>query len=63
MKKYLKNLINNTRHIKMSLEEQEKQRRSFAYGNTRLHNKRITKKLIALAAERILLEKNKLDER
>ena len=46
----------------MSLEEQEEQRRSFAYGNTRLHNKRITKKLIKLAAEQILLEKDKLGE-
>lgn len=37
----------------MSKIEQDEQRRSFAYGNTRLSNPRITRKMIDEAAERI----------
>jgi predicted ATP-grasp superfamily ATP-dependent carboligase len=44
-------LIERARAVKMSLSEQEEQRRSFAYGNTKIENDRITREIVDEAAE------------
>ena len=44
-------LIKRCREIVMTSEEQEEQRRSFAYGNLKLHNPNITREDIDRAAE------------
>ena len=41
----------------MTSEEYEQQRRSFAYGNTKIENERITKATIELAAKSLAEEK------
>lgn len=43
----LKHLLNLIRNKKMTVEEKEEQRQSFAYGNVKLHNDKITRKIIA----------------
>ena len=52
----LKDLIEKSRHVRMTPEEKERQRRSFAYGNAKIENDRITKELIDREAE--LLRRN-----
>lgn len=47
----LKKLIEATRKADFSAEEREEQRRSFAYGNTKIENSRITRELIDQEAE------------
>ena len=42
----LKDLIEKSRHVQMTPEEKERQRRSFAYGNAKIENDRITRELI-----------------
>ena len=44
-------LIERARALKMSAVEQEEQRRSFAYGNTKIENDRITRQIVDEAAE------------
>jgi hypothetical protein len=44
-------LIERARAVKMSPVEQEEQRRSFAYGNTKIENDRITRQIVDEAAE------------
>lgn len=39
-------LIERARGIKMSAKQQEEQRRSFAYGNTKIENDLITREMI-----------------
>ncbi|HEU0157183.1 MAG TPA: hypothetical protein VFQ82_14005 [Stellaceae bacterium] len=46
-------LIERARAIKMSPEAQEEQRRSFAYGNTKIENDLITREMIDQAAEEL----------
>jgi hypothetical protein len=41
----------------IDIDEKEAQRRSFAYGNTHIHNIRITKELIDNEAEKLKFEK------
>ncbi|HEY5047253.1 MAG TPA: hypothetical protein VII49_04435 [Rhizomicrobium sp.] len=43
----LKELLRQSRTITMTEEQQAQQRRSFAYGNTKIENDRITRELIA----------------
>ncbi|MCC7365715.1 MAG: hypothetical protein IT303_15230 [Dehalococcoidia bacterium] len=45
--------IDAARHVRMSQDAKERQRRSFAYGNTHIENERITKATIDEAAERL----------
>ena len=52
----LKDLIEKSRHVQMTPEEKEKQRRSFAYGNAKIENDRITRELVDREAE--LLRRN-----
>lgn len=47
----LEKLIEKSRAVKMSAHEQEEQRRSFAYGNAKIENDRITRELIDQQAE------------
>jgi hypothetical protein len=47
MTKELDELVERTRNIQMTPSQAAEQRRSFAYGNTRIENDRITRELIA----------------
>ena len=47
MDKALQELIERSRKIEMTREQEGQQRRSFAYGNTHIENSRITRELIA----------------
>ena len=49
----LEELIELTRHIKMTPEQQAAQRRSFVYGNCRIENDLITREMVAEADERL----------
>lgn len=51
MTEYLQKLIESSRHVPFSEHEREAQRRSFAYGNTRIENERITREMIDEQAE------------
>lgn len=51
MSKEIKALLEAAKTVKMSPQEQEEQRRSFAYGNTKIENERITRKTIDKEAE------------
>ncbi len=42
----LKKLVDAAKNVKMSPEQQEEQRRSFAYGNAHIENKRVTRETI-----------------
>lgn len=44
-------LINAARSVQMSPEDREEQRRSFAYGNSKIENERITRQTIDEQAE------------
>ena len=46
----LDQLIARSRGVKMTSDEAEKQRRSFAYGNSKIENPRISRKSIDKAA-------------
>ncbi len=47
----LATLIEKARAVRMSARESEQQRRSFAYGNTKIENERITREMIDQQAE------------
>ncbi len=47
----LKTLVELAKKVETSTAQQEQQRRSFAYGNTRIENPRITRQLIDDQAE------------
>ena len=49
----LNELLEKTKHVEMSPEQQEEQRRSFAYGNTNIENPRITRETVDRAAEHL----------
>ena len=49
----LKELIEKSRLYRMSDSEREAQRRSFAYGNAKIENERITKEMVDKAADQI----------
>ena len=53
----LDELLERARKVTMTPEDREAQRRSFAYGNTRIENQRITKETVNRAAERMASEK------
>ena len=52
----LKALLRTARKIRMTSEQQEQQRRSFAYGNTKIENDRITRETIDRAAQLLTAE-------
>lgn len=43
----LQKLIDAARQLRITPEEREAQRRSFAYGNTKIENDRITREMVA----------------
>lgn len=51
MSKELKQLIEAARNWKLSPREREAQRRSFAYGNAKIENPRITREMVDRQAE------------
>jgi hypothetical protein len=51
MSDHLQELIEAARRIPFSDEEREAQRRSFAYGNTRIENDRVTREMVDEQAE------------
>ena len=55
MSEELQKLLDMARRVEMSPEQVEEQRRSFAYGNTKIENDSITRDTIRRAAE--MLEK------
>lgn len=46
-------LIEKSKGYTQSREQEERQRRSFAYGNAKIENDRVTREMIDEAAERI----------
>jgi hypothetical protein len=57
----LKRLLSLARSVPISTEEQERQRRSFAYGNTHFENDRITRAMIDEAASDLSAHGGKKD--
>lgn len=51
MDEKLSTLIEKARNVRMSPQDWEEQRRSFAYGNTKIENDRITRQMIDEEAE------------
>lgn len=49
----LKDLFEKAKSVKVSPEDKEEQRRSFAYGNTNIENPRITRETIDQEAEKL----------
>jgi hypothetical protein len=49
----LKTLIDKAKLVRMTPKQKEEQRQSFAYGNTKIENPRITRKTVKTAAEAI----------
>ena len=49
----LNKLLETARRVKMTPEEEEQQRRSFAYGNIKIENETITRDMIDRAAEQL----------
>lgn len=47
----LATLIEMARSVKMTSQDWEEQRRSFAYGNTKIENDRITREIVDQEAE------------
>jgi len=56
MTDYLKDLLEKARSIKMTPEQREEQRRSFAYGNSKIENDRITRETIDQEADSLIAE-------
>ena len=56
--KQLEDLIKQVRHMDMTNSEKEAQRRSFAFGNAKIENDRITKGMIDFQAEILKKQSN-----
>lgn len=50
----LKKMLDAAKNAPMSNEDQEEQRRSFAYGNAHIENDRVTREMVNEAASRIV---------
>ena len=57
----MEKLLEVARRVSITKPEQEKQRRSFAYGNTHFENTRITRKTVDIAAEELSRNNGKRD--
>jgi len=51
MTKHLEDLLEAAKKVVPTPEEKEQQRRSFAYGNTKIENSRITREMVDHAAD------------
>lgn len=49
----LRELVDAARALTMSENDQELQRRSFAYGNAHIENERVSKKMVDEAADKL----------
>jgi hypothetical protein len=58
MTERLQELLDQAKRAVPSLEEKEEQRRSFAYGNTKIENPRITREMIDREADALGAPKN-----
>jgi len=52
----LKALVDAARSVRMTAAQKEEQRRSFAYGNTKIENERITRETVDRQAEALQSE-------
>jgi hypothetical protein len=52
----LEKLLEAARKVEMTERDREEQRRSFAYGNTKIENDRITREMIDEAADELRRE-------
>ena len=52
----LQELLNEARKNALTSQEKEEQRRSFAYGNTKIENSRITREMVDQEAESLKKE-------
>ncbi len=55
----LDELLEAARHIEMTDEEREEQRRSFVYGNLNIENPRVTRELVDRVADRMADEQRR----
>lgn len=53
MTKHLEVLLEAAKKVVLTAEQKEQQRRSFAYGNTKIENSRITREMVDHAADAI----------
>jgi len=53
----LQDLLDRAKAVKMTPDQEEEQRRSFAFGNTKIENDRITRETIDQAAEALEAKK------
>jgi len=53
MTKNLQTLLEAAKKVVLTAEQKEQQRRSFAYGNTKIENSRITREMVDRAADAI----------
>jgi hypothetical protein len=53
MTKHLEDLLEAAKKVVPTPEEKEQQRRSFAYGNTKIENSRITREMVDRAADEL----------
>jgi hypothetical protein len=51
MTRQLENLLEAAKKVVLTPEEKEQQRRSFAYGNTKIENSRITREMVDEAGD------------
>jgi hypothetical protein len=54
----LQKLLDQAKRVVPSTEENEEQRRSFAYGNTKIENPRITREMVDREADALGAPKN-----
>ncbi len=55
----LQELLEQAKHAVPTQQEKEEQRRSFAYGNTKIENPRITREMVDQAADALNRAKSK----
>jgi hypothetical protein len=60
MTRQLENLLEAAKKLVLTPEEKEQQRRSFAYGNTKIENPRITREMVDEAADELNKAKARL---
>ena len=63
MNEELDKLIERAKGVQMTAEQQEEQRRSFAYGNTKIENQKITRRSINRAAEEMAASQDDAENR
>ena len=58
MSENIQALVERAKLVKMTTQEREQQRRSFAFGNTNIENERITRETVDKAAAALAEEKS-----